>query len=39
MKIDISLKKKKGQDTEETLEKDEILDEVENQEPEEEIKL
>ena len=38
MKIDISLKKKKGQDTEETLEKDEILDEVENQEPEE-IKL
>lgn len=36
MKIDISLKKKKGQDTEETLEKDEILDEVENQEPEEE---
>ena len=39
MKIDISLKKKKGQDTEETLEKEEILDEVENQEPEEEIKL
>ena len=38
MKIDISLKKKKGQDTEETLEKEEILDEVENQEPEE-IKL
>ena len=39
MKIDISLKKKKGQDTEETLEKEEILDEVENQEHEEEIKL
>lgn len=39
MKIDISLKKKKGQDTEETPEKEEILDEVENQEPEEEIKL
>lgn len=39
MKIDISLKKKKGQDTEKTLEKEEILDEVENQEPEEEIKL
>lgn len=35
MKIDISLKKKKGQDTEETLEKEEILDEVENQESEE----
>ena len=39
MKIDISLKKKKGQDTEETLEKEEILDEVGNQEPEEEIKF